>query len=298
MGGKKVLDASAGKGWTDVAFAFPQPSLLFHASTEKEREEKGVEASWVEDEAWEGTRALQLSVGEAKGSEVGIVVVPLCSLEVVLDASPTFDASIVWKVTGGDDSAPPSLPVVPTLGTSQDVEDVLAVESDVANVALHNGWTRTTSRIRLSTAASPIAVFSFDVRLPPHSSIIVGTLSLSPRTLEPARTPSLSNLRYSPSQQVLRWTIDHSIPAPQPVGVSSYPSSTFSHFHVFISRRRGDGQDATYLGTTFATEFAVEGSLLREAGGAVVEVVVQGVREDGRVGTVEEGGTVRAVVDV
>ncbi|GAA5855630.1 hypothetical protein JCM8547_001624 [Rhodosporidiobolus lusitaniae] len=307
--GEKALDDSGGNGWTDAGFVFPQPSLLFHPSLADEREKSGVTARMTEEDAWEGPRALQLAVQSAKdepSSERKDVVVPLCPVELPLPpcGAAQLDVTVVYKSTSVE-----RVSLRPLLQAAPSFEGIVAVSQPQSpRLNIHNDWTSTTIpvtlRITYTSSPQPIALFHLALAVPPGSSVLVGALSISPALTPSSPTPFLTNLVYSPTDQFLRWDVDLLVPPLSSSPPYSSPSSRFSHFHVFLSRSFGTAgapvqKEEVYLGTTFATEFALARSRLkRKKEGETVELVVRGVLGSSPARSGDEGRTARLAIDL
>ncbi|CEQ40632.1 SPOSA6832_02275 [Sporobolomyces salmonicolor] len=289
---------SSEKGWTDVDFAFPFPSYVFQQPV------GGVKAELVEDDAWEGPRALKLVVAEGVGAK-GTTTIPLTALNMPVRPGHAFDASVVWKALGGDievvpdlhhtllpaassPSPPPALPsqANPLLSSAPDTID------------LKHGWKRTSCAIRLDADAGPnttILQYRIVVSGSPQATLLIGSLSVCPTANATLPPPIVANLKYDGPFSRLRWDVVRGVPpilrAPRSAASSSSswtdPAtwSSFVHFHVYL--RRNEREE--HLGSTLATEFAIERARITAA-----EVRVRGVRVDGSSGA----GDVASFVEV
>ncbi|GAA5920021.1 hypothetical protein JCM1841_000382 [Sporobolomyces salmonicolor] len=289
---------SSEKGWTDVDFAFPFPSYVFQQPV------GGVKAELVEDDAWEGPRALKLVVAEGVGAK-GTTTIPLTALNMPVRPGQAFDASVVWKALGGDievvpdlhhtllpaassPSPPPALPsqANPLLSSAPDTID------------LKHGWKRTSCAIRLDADAGPnttILQYRIVVSGSPQATLLIGSLSVCPTANATLPPPIVANLKYDGPFSRLRWDVVRGVPpilrAPRSAASSSSswtdPAtwSSFVHFHVYL--RRNEREE--HLGSTLATEFAIERARITGA-----EVRVRGVRVDGSSGA----GDVASFVEV
>ncbi|BGP15215.1 hypothetical protein JCM10213_000833 [Rhodosporidiobolus nylandii] len=322
--GEKVLGgetAPHGTGWTDVAFSFPQPSLVFHRITAAQRERNGVQAEMVEDEAWDGPRALKLSVGEQTGEESGAekadgekrATVPLCSLELPLpagDEQRELCLSVVWKRRNGEKAGKAGR-VVPLLQAADGDSLAASVElvcGSIGDSEAANGWTRTTSNVVFTASSAPSAssaVLTLSVDVPSPFSLLISSLSVAPSAAPTTARPVLGNLRYSPSSRALEWDVDLAVPSPSPHATATTcptsPPPPFSFFHLFLRHlpvAQPEKGAEVYLGTTFSRDFPIEaGRLTAQEKGDIVEVVVKGVAADGHIGGEADGAICRCRID-
>ncbi|GAA6031108.1 hypothetical protein JCM8097_004007 [Rhodosporidiobolus ruineniae] len=316
--GKKVLDDSAGKGWTDVGFAFPQPSLVFHPSTQEEREKNGVEAEMVGDEAWKGPRALRLSrrstqdglPGEEGGGRAKAKVA-ICPVQLRLPQADDPPAELLLSVTYKPSTPSATSDPSPTL--APDLVSLAPQNAPVRPVweAQHrpaaNGWMTSSTVVALQPSRTATdAIFHLVLSVPASASVLIGSLSINSCIPPTVTRPELENLHYFEPEQALRWSVD-----PVSATLSRSPSSDdpfplppspfFPFFHLFLRRSRSsepaEAQE-TYLGTTFDREFRIDPRFREPKDeGEVVEVVVKGVRADGQLGTIEDGGAISLRID-
>ncbi|GAA5886540.1 hypothetical protein JCM5296_005322 [Sporobolomyces johnsonii] len=272
------------KGWTDVDFAFPFPSYVF------QRRIDGVKAELLEDEAWEGPRALKLEIGEGVCAE-GTTTIPLTALDLPLESGQSLEASVVWKALGGDIEVIPdlhhnlfpaaSLPSAPAALPSQP-KPLLSSPPDTIN--LKNGWKRTSCTLRIDAdAGSTTTISQYRIVVSgSRATFLVGSLSVCPTAIPTLPPPLVANLEYDSPSSCLRWDVVRGVPptstlyapprscAPSSSEAAARPS--FVHFHLYL--RRNDHEE--HLGTTLATEFAIGRARIDGA-----EVLVRGVRADG-----------------
>ncbi|GAA6012154.1 hypothetical protein JCM10207_005150 [Rhodosporidiobolus poonsookiae] len=285
--GKKVLDDAAGNGWTDAGFAFPQPVLAFHHSLSADRERDGVEATLVEHNAYEGARALQLTVkgGASEAAGVAKVKVPLCALELPAlgtRAPPRLRLAVTWKETPDTGRAVEQVgPSIPPLLSFPCADSTLTASSSQATTRTHsNGWSSTSLDLSIDSASlSSSSVVHLGLALPLSSSFLIGSLAITPLSSQPILSLAPSNLRYEAAARVLRWDVDLAVPTTlSSRGLERIASPRLRYFHVFRLSPTGE---AVYLGTTFDREFNLSG--LPAGDSELVEVIVRGIDGDGQV---------------
>ncbi|GAA5823597.1 hypothetical protein JCM11251_000691 [Rhodosporidiobolus azoricus] len=313
--GVKVLDDSNGAGWTDVGFAFPQPSLLFHRSLAEDRKKHGVEGRMTEDDAWEGSRALRIDVADRGGGNDGLtererpVDVPIIPVELpLIHGVIEVDLTVIWKRSEGT-GAPFVSPTL-QLASSASGSSSSAIFDSTGSQSGHpvytcNKWLKSTHSLSIkipSETKKPVssALFDFTLSITVGAAVLIGSLSIVPSCASSAFQPIISDIHYSRDAQTLRWDVDLSLPPlsapdgsepPPPFSTSvlpfAPPPSSFRFFHVFLQRTAPYSMpERHYLGTTFDREFAVSEERLKALSeGRPANFVVCGVRAVGSAGT-------------
>lgn len=247
-------------GWTDVAFSSPQtPELV------------GVSATTTEEQAWEGTRAVEIKLAGAADE----ILVPFFPLALPpLPAGIELEAWVIWKPVDGL-----STTVAPIL--SDDSTSLSQLSVDTASTDSKD-WSRTTARLRCDVGTLNSAIHTLSLKLSNGAAILVGAMGVRP--VEPATArPVLASLEYLPAESVLRWQIDYATASAVTASSASLTAHPpFQHFHLFVRDKEGDKR---YLGTTFESQFAVARRCIEEA----ASIVVQGVDDAGRLEQLEEG---------
>ncbi|BGO98491.1 hypothetical protein JCM10021v2_002151 [Rhodotorula toruloides] len=251
-------------GWTDVAFSYPFPSLLFRTP-----ELDGVNAAATEEHAWEGSRAVEVKLEDAHDN----LLVPFFPLALPpLPAGIELEAWAIWKSIDGLDTT-----VAPVI--SDDSASLSRLSVDTASTGSKD-WLRTTVMFRCADGTPTNATYTLSVRFS-YGVILVGAMGVRPVDPASAR-PVLASLEYLAAESLLRWQIDYvtasaSTASPAPLAGTPF----FQHFHLFVRDKAGDKR---YLGTTFETEFAIARQCIEEA----EAVIIQGVDEAGRLEQLEQ----------
>ncbi|BGP31143.1 hypothetical protein JCM10296v2_002907 [Rhodotorula toruloides] len=261
---------SSGTGWTDVAFSFPFPSLLFQTPGAN-----GFSPDTTEEHAWEGSRAVQMKLERAQGTRIqGDILVPFFPLAFPpLPAGIELEAWAIWKSTDG-----PDMTIAAAL--SDDSGSLQQVSVDTASTDSKD-WFRTIARFRCNAEMSTSATYTLSLKLCNGAVILVGAMGVRPVDPAPAR-PVLASLEYLAAKSLLRWQVDYATACASttsPALLAVTPS--FQHFHLFVRGKKGDKR---YLGTTFETKFAIARRCIEEA----ENVIVQAVDKAGRLEQLEE----------
>ncbi|GAA5984913.1 hypothetical protein JCM11641_003624 [Rhodosporidiobolus odoratus] len=227
VSGEKVLHEldGDGKGWTDAGFAFTQPALVFSGREgEEEQRTKGIEVEWTEEDAWEGSRALRVSVGagarrgtggRGEGGQVekvevsekqARVSVPLCAVDYALPPAfsgagreaVTVEIEVRWRpldsVLLGKQTVLPELALAPFTSNASGLRVASSPTSSVKTMPapsdLETGWHRTAVLYTISPNSPPAnsATLHVSLSLPSSCSILVGSLSITPSS--PSSTPA------------------------------------------------------------------------------------------------------------
>ncbi|GJN89732.1 hypothetical protein Rhopal_002721-T1 [Rhodotorula paludigena] len=265
--GQSVLDgaAGAGRGWTDVAHAEAYPSLLFRSARPP-----GIEAELVEDDAWEGPRALKVIVAALEGvqardgptTSAELRRVPMHAL--VLPATTrevSVTTLVVWKSTSGGTGVIPRLHHPAT-------ETALKGRTAPNDLPLTAGWTRTTVVHRLP-ASTERRTMHLSLELPISQTIFIGTISIQPSRATSLPLYSLSRLSYDRNSSQLNWTVDLIPFAGHSPSLASVHSPASLRYHIWC---RGRGGVTAWLGTTRCRSFSAELGALAEDEGEI-EVV-------------------------
>ncbi|GAA5994155.1 uncharacterized protein JCM10292_001902 [Rhodotorula paludigena] len=265
--GQSVLDsaAGAGRGWTDVAHAEAHPSLLFRSARPP-----GIETELVEDDAWEGPRALKVTVAALEGDQARDGPTTSAELRRVPMHALAFPAttrevsvttSVIWKSMSGGTG------VIPRLH-SPAIETALKGRTAPIDLPLTAEWTRTTVVHRLP-ASTGQRTMHLSLELPISQTIFVGSISIQPSRVTSHPLYSLSELSYDRDSSQLIWTVDLIPFAGHSPSLASVHSAASLRYHIWC---RGPGGVNAWLGTTRCRSFAAGLGALAEDGGEI-EVV-------------------------
>ncbi|BGP23793.1 hypothetical protein JCM10295v2_002694 [Rhodotorula toruloides] len=243
-------------GWTDIAFSYPFPGLLFQMP--------GIEAALVEEDAWEGSRAIEFPSAGEQGERI-LRFFPLAFTP--LPAGIELEVWVVWKASNS-----PGATVTPLL----DDDSATLAQQYVETTSIGSGnWRRTAVKLRCGVDQPTNATYRLSLKLSSQAHVLVGAVGLHPVTPALPR-PVLASLDFLAAESLIRWKFDYATTSAGLNSVATIPSlSTFQHFHIVV-RDKGDGR--RYLGTTFGTQFPVSRNCIEEA----EAVIVEGVDQTGR----------------
>lgn len=273
LDGRKVHESDT--GWTDVGLTFPAPALAYEQLA---RPKAGISVALTEKEAWLGAQALwiECEAGSGAGTVKGAFV-PICRTAVTLRPGEQVRASVVWR---DSTSAVLTLECVGAGGGKLEVGPMMttAVVEDRLS-----SWRRTecllscvgeeevvveTIGARVSAATQPAMHVT---------TVIVGALALVPVQTANLSDLGITGLSVSPDRAWLRWHLP-----------AESPPSLFLFHSVWLLPAKKGYDEATLLGTTCATEFALPATLP-----AGCKLVVKRVRDDGTLESWEDAVAVQ-----
>jgi hypothetical protein len=252
-------------GWTDAAFSYPFPALLFHPPGLL-----GVDAAMTEEHAWEGSRSVEINLAAGQREKV----VPFFPLAVPpLRPGVELEAWVVWMATDW-----PGASVTPLLSNESASLERLSVETASTS---SSGWRRTSTRMHSNVETWSNSILTFHIELRNAEGLRVGAVGVQP--LAPASTrPAIANLQYAAADSALRWDIDFIVSTAARVSTDAFDNyfPPFQHFHVFL---RDEAGNRRYLGTTVGTEYRIAPPRIEGA----QAVIVQGTDGGGRLEEVD-----------
>ncbi|GAA5821211.1 hypothetical protein JCM10212_006775 [Sporobolomyces blumeae] len=242
------------KGWTDVDWTFPFPSLAYQGKNE------GVEVEFVENDAWQGSRAFKVKF-DGSGSAHQL---SLFTLDYTLRQGQLYSVEMVWKAV--DTSSSFSLdPILAQEAYPSQASDGLANQSKTTR-SLSKGWNASTSTFAVPTltvVSQLVAVVSGAGA----GSCLIGSVSLAPKIVDATPCPIVRNVRYDRSTGWLAWDVAASIASLSSASGATdvvrrpIPSILFSH--VYRSTR-DHNTPIEYLGSTRESQFALKEEVVGE----------------------------------